>query len=151
MILRTKLLRLRSDCLEEVEQARDLMSNNDRQLKMFDLLADEMLNFSKLSNTKRTNSHFYFLDGGAGTGKSFILETLHFFAAAHGFQIMNTAFTNLAAHNLPNGLTLHAAFRLPLNLIEGAQCSVEKSTTHAFRIEVADTLIIDEATQVQIG
>ena len=71
--------------------------------------------------------------GGAGVGKSFLIEVLYqtlnrYYAHLPGNQpefqkVLLTAPTGRAAHNI-GGLTLHSAFDLPLNQYRGKQLTI---------------------------
>lgn len=58
----------------------------------------------------------YFMEGPAGTGKTFTYQVLCEMLAAQQKEVLCIAFTGVAAALLPNGRTAHAALGLPVPL-----------------------------------
>ena len=99
----------------------------------------------------------YFLTGGAGVGKSLVIQTLY----QTLFRIFNSdkdsdpdipkvllcAPTGKAAFNI-KGQTLHSAFRLPLNQKTLSHLSASMSNTLATKLAHLKVLIIDEISMV---
>ena len=97
--------------------------------------------FEEIKNNPDKN---YFIQGGAGTGKSTLINYIrkHF-----GRKLAVVAPTGIAA-DLINGVTIHSLFKLggrpyfPLNL-------VEKYKNYDDIVELIDTLIIDEVSMLR--
>lgn len=58
----------------------------------------------------------YFMEGPAGTGKTYTYQVLCQMLAAQQKEVLCIAFTGVAAALLPNGRTAHAALGLPVPL-----------------------------------
>lgn len=112
--------------------------NNDQKLAF-----DEIIK-SVLPNSKQK---LFFIDGPGGTGKTFLYKCLlHYFK--HMSIIAQTiAWTGIAAILLPDGITSHRAFNLPLNYMDSEQ---HLSWTRRLKETLAKTQVFiwDEASMV---
>lgn len=100
---------------------------------------------------------FHFLTGGAGVGKSMVINTLYqtlfrlLNSDAHSNpddpKILLCAPTGMASFNI-GGQTLHSAFKLPLNQKELNELSASVSNTLSSKLQNLKVLIIDEISMV---
>lgn len=89
-----------------------------------------------------------FLDGPAGTGKTFILQAFISYLYSTKKKPIIVASTGLAASLYEEGSTAHSMFRIPFCLDDKTVCSLGKSwRTKLFR--EADILIWDEAVCIE--
>lgn len=58
----------------------------------------------------------FFIDGPGGSGKTFLYKTLIHYYLSKRKNILSMAWTGIASILLPQGMTSHRTFRLPLNL-----------------------------------
>lgn len=86
-----------------------------------------------------------FLTGGAGTGKTFIINDIIEDAETNGKNVLVTAPTGIAALNI-NGATLHHAFKIPFGVLTYRKTTYETDE----RIIAADIIIIDEISMCRI-
>jgi len=90
----------------------------------------------------------FFLDGPAGTGKTFVLQAFISYLYSTNKKPIIVASTGLAASLYEEGCTAHSMFRIPFCLGDKTVCSLGKSwRTKLFR--EADILIWDEAVCIE--
>ena len=90
----------------------------------------------------------FFLNGPAGTGKTFVYEALLASERQHGRIALATAASGIAALLLPGGTTAHSRFKIPVrDLNENSICDLPKGTNraHVQLILEASLLLVDEA------
>ena len=108
----------------------------------------------------KTNQRFhFFISGGAGVGKSFLIKTLYqainqYYRHLRGEQgnsirALLCAFTGKAAYII-NGMTLHSAFQLPVSQLSGPMAELSADVANTIRSKLQDlkVLIIDEISMV---
>ena len=59
----------------------------------------------------------FFLTGPAGTGKTFVYQTLYYRLVGQGKNVLSVAYSGIAASLLLRGQTAHSAFKLKLNMV----------------------------------
>ena len=57
-----------------------------------------------------------FIDGSGGTGKTFLYKTLIHYYLGEGQKVVSITWTGIASILLPEGMTSHRTFKLPLDL-----------------------------------
>lgn len=62
------------------------------------------------SNVNRDGTHFHFINGLPGTGKSFLMEALYFYCRSQGVNCKVVAFTKMVANMYKEGATIHSYF-----------------------------------------
>lgn len=99
----------------------------------------------------------FFIDGPAGTGKTFLLSCLYrYVTKVKRKKILCTAFTGIAATLLPNGVTIHSAFGVPVTSdylpIEQTQKIMRKKWKGEIleRIKSVDYIIFDECSMIPL-
>ncbi|KAA6408564.1 MAG: atp-dependent dna helicase pif1 [Lasallia pustulata] len=73
------------------------------------------------------HAHF-FIQGSAGTGKTFLYQTLCNHYRALGTIVICVASSGIAALLLPGGQTSHSQFHIPLDVHEWSSCSITKNS-----------------------
>ncbi|KAF5190259.1 Atp-dependent dna helicase, partial [Thalictrum thalictroides] len=91
----------------------------------------------------------FFLQGAAGTGKTFVYKTLCGLYRSQGKIVLCVASSGIAALLLPNGRTAHSLFRIPLDCPENAVCSIGGQDNLADLIRKTSLIIWDEVTMQQ--
>jgi len=84
-----------------------------------------------------------FLTGGAGTGKSFVIDKYIEYLKSHNRNVMTTAPTGIAALNI-NGVTVHRAFGVPVKPLTETPEKINKN------LKYTDVIIIDEISMCRI-
>ncbi len=100
-----------------------------------------------LSSVLQSNRNI-FITGEAGTGKSFLIDTIQIALQEQGKQVVLCAPTGIAAENI-GGVTIHSLFGLTAELcITEKTNKIKACTTKALRS--CDVVIIDEISMVRI-
>lgn len=107
---------------------------------------DQKRNFDIIDAAIRNDPHsaLFFLQGYAGTGKTFLYQTICRHFRAQGKIVLCVASSGIAALLLPGGTTSHSRFKIPLNIYEDSVCSIEKGSQLAALIERTDLIVWDE-------
>ena len=93
--------------------------------------------------------HLTFIDAPAGTGKTFLLNTLLYYYILLKFYIIACASIGIAAIKYDEGCTLHSFFKIPLNINEhNSTCNIFKNKDRKLinLIVTAKFIIWDECT-----
>jgi PIF1-like helicase len=93
--------------------------------------------------TDPQTAHF-FLQGPAGTGKTFLYKCLCNYYRAKGKIVICVASSGIAALLLPGGRTSHSHFKIPLELHESSICSIIKNSSLALLLRQTALIIWDE-------
>ncbi|KAF8737744.1 Helitron helicase-like domain at N-terminus, partial [Rhizoctonia solani] len=86
----------------------------------------------------------FFHDGPAGTGKTFLYQTLCTTLCAQGKIVICVASSGLAALLLPGGKTSHSVIKIPIEIKEDSTCNISKCSELAALIACTDLIIWDE-------
>ena len=86
----------------------------------------------------------FFLQGPAGTGKTFLYRSLCGTLRAQGKIVLCIASSGIAAQLLPGGITSHSRFRIPLIINEDSICSITRGSNLAALLQQTDLIIWDE-------
>jgi hypothetical protein len=71
-------------------------------------------------------NRLFFMEGPAGTGKTFTYRVLWQLMKSYGYNVMCAAFTGAAAILLPEGRTLHSSFGLPVPITEDSTSGLKR-------------------------
>jgi hypothetical protein len=96
-------------------------------------------------NIKDRNNCF-FLDGPAGSGKTFLYNTLMSVLRGKEKVVIPVASTGIAATLLTGGKTYHSQFKLPILLKENSVSNMRANSEDAKLLKEASLIIWDEAT-----
>ena len=89
-----------------------------------------------------------FIGASPGTGKSYLLNTILSYFRSQGKVSLACASTASASLLLNGGKTLHAQFKVPININEDSVCNIKRGSRLAELILVASIIIIDEVTMI---
>ena len=89
-----------------------------------------------------------FIGASPGTGKSYLLNTVLSYFRSQGKVSLACASTASASLLLNGGKTLHAQFKVPININEDSVCNIKRGSRLAELILAASIIIIDEATMI---
>ncbi|GBN96392.1 hypothetical protein AVEN_7481-1 [Araneus ventricosus] len=92
----------------------------------------------------------FFLDGPAGTGKTFVYSTLLHAVRGKGDQAIAVASTGIAATLLSGGRTAHSIFKIPLTLNATSTCNLKPNTSEAKILLDAKVIVWDEAPMTHV-
>lgn len=86
----------------------------------------------------------FFVQGPAGTGKTFLYRGLCHYYRAKGEIVLCVASSGIASLLLPGGTTAHSRFKIPLEIHEKSTCGVSKSSDLADLLRRTALIIWDE-------
>ncbi|XP_042972733.1 uncharacterized protein LOC122304524 [Carya illinoinensis] len=116
-----------------------------------DIVASEALNSKRhvynsvLGKVFSNEAATFFVDGLAGTGKTFLYKALLAAIRSRKLVALATASFGVAASILPRGRIAHSRFKIPLDTDEHSICCVSKQSAIAKLLRVARLIIWDEA------
>jgi hypothetical protein len=106
-----------------------------------------MTHNENLLQPRQVGENCFFLDGPAGTGKSFLYTSFIYWLKTINRTAITVAWTGIAANLLPEGTTVHTRFRLPVSgLDESSTIGLEPTSKSAEEIRQASILIWDEVS-----
>jgi hypothetical protein len=108
---------------------------NDAQAKAYNDILDSVHNKS---------GKLFFLNGAAGTGKTFVYNTLAMKIRSEEKIVICVASSGIAAQLLVGGRTAHSTFKIPLDINDTSLCSITKNSKHADLLRQASLIIWDE-------
>ncbi|GBN09448.1 hypothetical protein AVEN_116677-1 [Araneus ventricosus] len=113
------LERVNFDVVEEQAKANSYtMQLNSEQRNVVEIL------LSAVYNNAADTPKCYFLDGPAGTGKTFFNSTLLHTIRGRGDDVIPVASTGIAATLLIRGRTAHSVFKIPIDLNATSTCNL---------------------------
>lgn len=86
----------------------------------------------------------FFLNGGAGTGKTFLYNTIATKIRSLGHIVITVASSGIASLLLVGGRTAHSTFCIPLDILENSVCGFTKQSIHAELFRLTKLIIWDE-------
>ncbi|PIA26326.1 hypothetical protein AQUCO_09500057v1, partial [Aquilegia coerulea] len=106
----------------------------------------EQLNaYTEITNSVRNDSgQVFFLSGPAGTGKTFVYNTVADTLRSEGHIVIMVASSGIASLLLTGGRTAHSTFKIPFEVLDDSVCSVTKQTIHAELFKRAKLIIWDK-------
>jgi hypothetical protein len=123
-----------------------------REVNPLDALKDEQkIVASKIVKRllKHETNQIMFLQGAAGTGKTFTVQRLLAELFNLGLNCIITATTGIAAVQYNQGTTLHSAFKLGIDETKSVFCStIGRDTALAHRLLAANLIVIDEVSML---
>ncbi|GBM65839.1 hypothetical protein AVEN_12894-1 [Araneus ventricosus] len=116
---------------------------NEEQKLVFDIL-------KAIYDNKEDTSRLFFLDGPAGTGKTFLYNTLLHTIRGKGHHVTPVASTGIAATLLNGGRAAHSVFKIPIVLNATSTCNVKTNTQEAKLICDTKLIIWNEAPMTHV-
>ena len=96
------------------------------------------------------NPHIFFLDGPAGTGKTYTYNYLIHRLQGQGKRVKSSAWTGIAATLLKNGTTIHSCFKLPIPVLDNITCRITPNSQKAKELREITLFILDEASMISL-
>ena len=106
-----------TDIVRETDQGQHMLQqlNND-QCHIHDTILTVI--------TTNSDQNCYFVDGPAGTGKTFLYNTIVHNLQALGIKVKCMAYSGIASTLLINGVTAHSTFQIPIPLLPNSVCNI---------------------------
>ncbi|XP_042905360.1 ATP-dependent DNA helicase pif1-like [Parasteatoda tepidariorum] len=92
----------------------------------------------------------FFLDGPAGTGKTFIYSTLLHLIRGKGHTVTPVASTGIATTLLKGGRTAHSIFKIPIILNATSTCNLKPTSPEAIPLFNSKLIIWNEAPMTHV-
>lgn len=86
----------------------------------------------------------FFLNGGAGTGKTFLYNTIALKCRSLGHIVVTVVSSGIASLLLVGGRTAHSTFSIPLDVLENSLCEFSKQSLQAELFRETKLIIWDE-------
>ena len=122
-----------------VDENVKFMKNNPQQLQAYNTI------LQRVYQPKPNESKFLFLQASAGTGKTFVSNTVAASIRAKGDIALCCATSGIAANLFVNGRTMHSRFKIPLDCQKYSPLTIKKQTALAELIRRCKIIIWDEA------
>ena len=122
---------------EEIGNDQYIKLNTDQKI-----VVDTVL--QAIENNQKESRCIY-IDGLAGTGKTFIYTTVYYILKSRGKLVKTMAFTGIAAILLPDGKTVHKTFGLGVPIFSDSTSSFGIESPEAIELKNMDVIIWDEA------
>ena len=98
--------------------------------------------------TTNSDQNCYFVDGPAGTGKTFLYNTIVHNLQALGIKVKCMAYSGIASTLLINGATAHSTFHIPIHLLPDSPCNIKRQSARAEILRETTIFIWDEASMI---
>eukprot|EP00794_Sanderia_malayensis_P017148 gene17148-biopygen14755 len=129
------------DIFTEQQQGLEMLTNlNPEQLEIHTKVIEAVQNQSE--------QNCYFVDGPAGTGKTFLYNTLVHSLQSMGHKVQCMAWSGIAATLLINGRTSHSTFQIPIPLLPNSTCNIKIQSARAQMLRNTTLFIWDEASMI---
>ena len=130
-----------TDIVHETEQGQHMLQqlNND-QRHIHDTILTAI--------TTNSDQTCYFVDGPAGTGKTFLYNTIVHNLQALGIKVKCMAYSVIASTLLINGATAHSTFQIPIPLLPNSVCNIRCQSARAQIHRETTIFIWDEASMI---
>ncbi|XP_065684585.1 uncharacterized protein LOC100202287 [Hydra vulgaris] len=93
------------------------------------------------------HSRLFFMDGPAGSGKTFTYNYLIAEMSSRGVKSATAAWTGIAATLLTNGSTLHGLFKLPVPILDNSTCNVTPNSIQGHFLRQVSLFMLDETSK----
>ncbi|CAL1359594.1 unnamed protein product [Linum trigynum] len=113
-----------------------LVSLNENQRYAYDVVFNSVIS---------EQGSLFFLYGHGGTGKTFLYDTLTAKLRSMKKIVLAVASSGIAATLLPDGITAHSRFKIPLDIDRNSTCMIKKGTHLAQLIKEVSLIVWDEA------
>ncbi|CAN1776166.1 hypothetical protein LINPERHAP1_LOCUS13560 [Linum perenne] len=132
---------LNYNCATEAAKSHQLHSSlNSSQLTAYAAI---------IESVSKNQGKFFFLHGHGGTGKTYLYNCIISKIRSEGKIVLVVASSGIAATLLPDGVTAHSRFKIPLEVDNLSTCMVKKGTEVAELLKEATLIVWDEAPSPQ--
>ncbi|KAI8543515.1 hypothetical protein RHMOL_Rhmol08G0224500 [Rhododendron molle] len=120
---------------QQVDVQVDIDRLNNAQCKAYDAITSSVL---------QNRGRIFFVSGGAGTGKTFLYNTIALKCRSLGHIVVTVASSGIASLLLVEGRTAHSTFCIPLDVMENSICVFSKQSIQAELFRQTKLIIWDE-------
>jgi hypothetical protein len=108
---------------------------NAEQRNVYNTVVDSVIN---------SRGKIFFLNGAAGTGKTFVYNTIAAQCRKLGHIVVSVASAGIASLLLVGGRTAHSTFAIPLDVMDDSVCGIKKQSLQAELFNQTKLIIWDE-------
>ncbi|PIA50576.1 hypothetical protein AQUCO_01200041v1 [Aquilegia coerulea] len=119
----------------QAEAERDFSKLNSDQKHAYTVIIDSVLN---------DTGKVFFLNGPAGTGKTFVYNTIAAKIRSEGQIVVMVASSGIASLLLTGGRTTHSTFKIPFDVMDDTVCGFKKNSNHAELFRKTKLIVWDE-------
>ncbi|CAN1153065.1 ATP-dependent DNA helicase PIF1 [Linum perenne] len=113
------------------------------------LNSDQIRAYSSIMDAIETKKgKFFFVHGHGGTGKTFLYNCIISKVRSTGGIALVVASSGIAATLLPDGVTAHSRFKIPLEIDNLSTCTIKKGSDVAELLKSATLIVWDEAPMI---
>lgn len=110
------------------------------------LNVDQRRAYDSILNAVMSNSpEIFFIDGPAGTGKTFLYAAVLSYLRSKGYIALAVAGSGIAALLLQGGRTVHSRFKVPIPTLEDSTCNFTPNSELGELLKQASVIVWDEA------
>ncbi|KAG5549105.1 hypothetical protein RHGRI_014469 [Rhododendron griersonianum] len=120
---------------QQVDVQVDIDRLNNAQRKAYDAITSSVL---------QNRGRIFFVSGGAGTGKTFLYNTIALKCRSLGHIVVTVTSSGIASLLLVGGRTAHSTFCIPLDVMENSVCVFSKQSIQAELFRQTKLIIWDE-------
>ncbi|XP_065678963.1 ATP-dependent DNA helicase pif1-like [Hydra vulgaris] len=99
-------------------------------------------------SVENQHSRLFFMDGPAGSGKTFTYNYLIAETSSRNIKSATAAWTVIAATLLKNRSTLHGLFKLPVSILDTSTCNVTPNSIHGHFLSQVSLFLLDETSMI---
>ena len=139
---------------EQDEQNIDIARERELGQQMLQLLTNEQRHIhDTVMEAIQTHSenNCFFIDGPAGTGKTFLYNTVVHNLQGLGITVKCVAYSGIASTLLINGSTAHSTFQIPIPLLSDSTCNIKRQSVKAEKLLQTTVFIWDEASMIPVN
>ncbi|XP_065061660.1 ATP-dependent DNA helicase PIF1-like [Rhopilema esculentum] len=136
------------------EENIDIVHETELGQQMFQLLNDDQRHIHDTvmeAIQTRSENNCFFVDGPAGTGKTFLYNTVVHNLQALGITVKCVAYSGIASTLLINGSTAHSTFQIPIPLLPDSTCNIKRQSVKAQQLLQTTVFIWDEASMIPVN
>eukprot|EP00794_Sanderia_malayensis_P021395 gene21395-biopygen17171 len=136
---------------QQVDDEINIEQEREQGQQMLEQLNPEQLHIHNTvvhANETHSTDNCFFLDGPAGTGKTFLYNTLVRNLQASGHKLKCVAYSGIAATLLIHGRTAHSTFQIPIPLLDTSTCNVKAQSLRAQKLRDTTLFVWDEASMI---
>ena len=105
---------------------------------------------SSIENHDPSHPNMFFIDGPAGSGKSYLYNFLIHKLRSLFKDVSASALTGLVSTLLVDGMTTHSTFKVPVPCYENSACALSSTDPYADFLRSVSCFIIDEVSTMEI-
>nr|XP_012563438.1 unnamed protein product [Hydra vulgaris] len=129
--------------IDEANRMRPLLNVNQLNVSNAVLAA-----LNEQPSEENQHSRLFFMDGPAGSGKTFTYNYLIAEMSSRCVKSATAAWTGMAATLLTNGSTLHGLFKIPVPILDNSTCNMTPNSIQGQFLRQVSLFMLDETSMI---